>query len=111
MQPSAAFTPDGSPVEAPGDAGMKLWDAADKMRELPGGLHCAGQGAAGCDVNWLGVAISPDRKMVAGPGKSGTIVVWDLGDGQRMMDILCRTLDTQGACIFPQRQEFIHAGG
>ncbi len=61
---------------------MKLWDAVHKWRELPGGLHCAGQGAAGCDVNWLGVAISPDRKSVAGPGKSGTIVVWDLETGK-----------------------------
>jgi WD40 repeat protein len=79
---SAAFTPDGSHLVAPGDAGMKLWDAAHKWRELPGGLDCAGQGAAGCNVNWLGVAISPDRKSVAGPGKSGTIVVWDLETGK-----------------------------
>ena len=83
---SVSFTPDGKYLLAPGNVGMKVWDSTHKWRELPGG--CKDTGSEDCkDVTWLGVAISPNQdklnpptstSFAAGPGKPGTIVVWDL---------------------------------
>jgi WD40 repeat protein len=72
---SVAFSPDGRYLVAPSEEGMKLWNAkARKWDLLPGGLE---------NANWLGVAISPD-KTVASSGKSGTIVIWDLGSATEL---------------------------
>ncbi|HEY6968829.1 MAG TPA: hypothetical protein VJA94_06485 [Candidatus Angelobacter sp.] len=71
---SVIFTADGRHLVAPANAGMWVWEtAAKRWRSLPGGLTGA---------DWLGVAISPDKKTVAGPGPSGTIILWNLQSGE-----------------------------
>ena len=67
---SVAFTADGKHLVAPGMEGMMVWDLATKRwRSLPGALT---------GDNWLGMAISPDQKTVAGSGTGGTVILWNL---------------------------------
>ncbi len=71
---SLAFTVDGRHMVAPGVEGMRLWDAGTKQwKSLSGGLT---------NADWLGGAISPDKKAVAGPGPGGTVILWNLHSGK-----------------------------
>ena len=75
MTYSIAFTADGRYLVAPGDEGMKVLDVgAKRWKSLQGGLT---------GDNWLGMAISPDRKTIAGAGTGGTVIVWDLKSGKQ----------------------------
>jgi WD40 repeat protein len=75
---SVTFASDGRHLVAPGNEGVKRSDASAKQWNLlPASLTAPPKG-----LNWLGIAISPDQRTVAGSGTSGTIIVWDLDTGK-----------------------------
>jgi WD40 repeat protein len=70
---ACAFSPDGRWIAAGGDNDVKLWDArtGKELRQFPG------EGKSN-----LGIAFSPDGKLLATCGSDGSAALWDVETGR-----------------------------
>ncbi|OIP71499.1 MAG: hypothetical protein AUK43_06010 [Oscillatoriales cyanobacterium CG2_30_40_61] len=82
-----AFSPDGTKIAtASNDCTVKLWDSNGNLSRTlidpaitPKGKTCSDKSSHKYSV--LGVAFSPDSKMIASASADNTIKIWDSGDG------------------------------
>jgi WD40 repeat protein len=72
-----AFTPDGDRIVTASDAGVRIWTREGELLTTSGAE----------DAPYFSEAVSPDGRLVAAGGRSGTAYVWRIDDGELVAEL------------------------